>query len=51
MITTKRACLDPQGNALERAYIRAVEATRGYHITDGQLELLDAGDKVVARFR
>jgi len=23
-LTTKRACLDPQGNALERAYVRAV---------------------------
>ncbi|HYI10696.1 MAG TPA: META domain-containing protein [Thermoanaerobaculia bacterium] len=50
LISTKRACLDPQGNALERAYIQAVEATRSYRIADGQLELLDAGDQVVARF-
>lgn len=51
LITTKRACLDPQGNALERAYIAAVEGARGYRITIGQLELLDASGKVVARFR
>lgn len=51
MITTKRACLDPQGNALERAYVRAVEATRGYGLENGELELLDEGGRVVARFR
>ncbi|HEU4889392.1 MAG TPA: META domain-containing protein [Thermoanaerobaculia bacterium] len=51
LATTKRACLDPQGNALERAYVAAVEATRAYRITDGQLELLDASGKVLARFR
>lgn len=49
--STKRACLDPQGNALERAYLEAVEATSGYRITNGELELLDASGKIVARFR
>lgn len=51
LITTKRACLDPQGNALERAYVAAVEGTRTYRITNGELELLDASGKVLARFR
>ena len=51
VMSTKRACVDPQGNALERAYLDALEATRGYRIADGQLELLDASGNVVARFR
>jgi heat shock protein HslJ len=51
LISTKRACIDPQGNALERAYLQAVEGTRSYRIDDNQLELVDAGGKVVARFR
>ena len=51
LISTKRACLDPQGNALEFAYIRAVEGTESYRIANGELELLDASGKVVARFR
>lgn len=51
LITTKRACLDPQGNALERAYIAAVEKTRGYRIVNGELELVDASGATVARFR
>ena len=49
--STKRACLDPQGNALERAYLEAIEATTGYRIANGELELVDAAGKVVARFR
>lgn len=51
VISTKRACIDPRGNALESAYLQAVDATRSYRIANGQLELLDAGGKVVARFR
>jgi heat shock protein HslJ len=51
MFSTKRACVDPQGNALERAYLTAVEATRSYRMNDGQLELLDDSGKVLARFR
>lgn len=51
LITTKRACLDPRGNELEVAYVRAVEATRRYRIEGGELQLLDEGGTVVARFR
>ena len=51
VISTKRACLDPQGNALEFAYVRAIEAAESYRIANGELELLDTGGKVVARFR
>ena len=51
LMATKRACAEPRGNELESAYVRAIEGTRGYRITDGQLELLDAANKVVARFR
>ena len=51
MFSTKRACADPQGNALERAYMTAVEGARSYRIASGELELLDASGKVLARFR
>jgi heat shock protein HslJ len=51
VIATKRACLDPRGNALEHAYIRAIEAAEGYRISNGELELVDAAGTVVARFR
>lgn len=51
LISTRRACVAPEGNALERAYVEAVEGTRRYRITNGQLELLGDGDKVLARFR
>jgi copper homeostasis protein (lipoprotein) len=51
VISTRRACLDAQGNALELAYIRAVEAARSYRIANGELELLDAAGKALARFR
>jgi heat shock protein HslJ len=51
MFSTKRACADPQGNALERAYLTAIEATRSYGMTNGQLELLDDSGKVLATFR
>lgn len=51
LITTKRACVAAEGNALESAYVRAVEATRRFRITGGELELLSADGNVVARFR
>lgn len=51
LITTKRACIDPAGNQLERAYIGAVEGTRRFRIANDTLELLDASGTVVARFR
>ncbi len=51
LISTKRACIDPQGNALERAYLQAVEGTEAYRITNGELELLDANGAVTARFK
>ena len=51
LASTRRACLDPQGNTLERAYITAVEGTRSYRIANGELELLDGSGKVLARFR
>ena len=50
MISTKRACVNPAGNQLERAYIEAIEATRRYRIANGELELLDENGRVVARF-
>lgn len=51
LIATKRACADPQGNALERAYLAAVGGTHAYRIVNGELELLDATGTVTARFR
>ena len=51
IISTKRACLEQAGNRLEVAYIGALENARSYRVTNGQLELLDAGGKVLARFR
>lgn len=51
LVTTRRACLEPRGNELERAYVRGVEATRRYSIEGGELELLDDGGTVLARFR
>jgi heat shock protein HslJ len=49
LITTKRACLDPRGNELEVAYVRAVEAARRYRIEGGELQLLSDAGTVVAR--
>lgn len=51
MITTKRACIETAGNELERAYVSAMERTRRFRIVSGQLELLDDGGTVLARFR
>jgi heat shock protein HslJ len=51
LISTKRACVDPQGNALEAAYLGAVDGTQRYRIADGRLELLGDDGTVLARFR
>ncbi len=51
LITTKRACVESAGQQLEQAYIRAVEATRRYRIEGAELQLLDDGGTVLARFR
>jgi heat shock protein HslJ len=51
LVTTKRACLAAEGNALEAAYVRAVEGTRRFRIVSGELELLSDSGTVVARFR
>ena len=51
LISTKRACLDPEGNALESAYMRAVDATRRFRIVNAELELLSESGTVLARFR
>ena len=50
MFTTKRACADPVGNEIERKYIAALERTRRFRIAGGELELLDEGGAVLARF-
>jgi heat shock protein HslJ len=51
LMATKRACLDPRGNDLERAYINAVERMTRYRIAGGELQLLDDAGTVLARFR
>jgi heat shock protein HslJ len=51
LISTKRACVAAEGNALESAYVRAVEGTRRFRIVDGELELLSESGTVLARFR
>lgn len=50
VFSTKRACVEPAGNQLETAYLGALERARRFRIADGQLELLDEGGAVVARF-
>lgn len=51
MMMTERACADPAGNALEKAYVAAVQRARSFRVTAERLELLDAGGAVLARFR
>lgn len=51
MVTTKRACANPEGNSLERAYVDAIGKTRTFRIANERLELLDGSGNVVARFR
>jgi len=50
LVSTKRACADPEGNRLERAYIGAIEKAQRFRIDGGRLELLSADGAVVARF-
>jgi heat shock protein HslJ len=50
MFTTKRACADPAGNEIERKFVAALERTRRFRIAGGELELLDDGGTVLARF-
>jgi heat shock protein HslJ len=51
LISTRRACADERGNELERAYVRAAEATRRFRVANGELELVDEGGRTVAKFR
>lgn len=51
MVTTKRACANPVGNSLERAYVAAIQNTRSFRVANERLELLDGSGAVLARFR
>lgn len=51
IVMTERACLQPAGDELERAYVAALQSARRFRIADDHLELLDATGTVVARFR
>jgi heat shock protein HslJ len=51
MMMTKRACLSPEGNALERAYVGAIDAAATFRVANDGLELLADDGRVVARFR
>ena len=50
MFMTKRACANPEGNTVEAAYAGAIEKARRFRIVNGELELLDDGGSVLARF-
>jgi heat shock protein HslJ len=50
LASTRRACLDPAGNAQETAYLQALESTTRQTFQDGEL-VLYRGTQVVARFR
>ena len=51
MMVTKRACVNPEGNRLEWAYVQALEKARRFRLAGDELELLDAQGNTVARFR
>lgn len=51
MAMTKRACANPEGNRLERAYVDAVQNAKTFRVTPTSLELLGANGNVLARFR
>lgn len=51
MSMTKRACVNPEGNRLERAYVAAVQNARSFRVTGTTLELLSESGNVLARFR
>lgn len=50
LASTRRACLDPAGNAQETAYLQALESTTRFATDGGQL-LLYRDTQVVARFQ
>ncbi len=50
LVSTRRACVDPAGNAQETAYFQALESTTRYALEGGQL-VLYRGNQVVARFQ
>ncbi len=50
IMATKRACLEAARNELERAYLDALGRTRRFRVTGNELELLDDGGTVLARF-
>lgn len=47
--TTRMAC-DPAATELERRFMQALEATRGWRFVEDQLELLDTYGQPLARF-
>lgn len=49
LAATRRAG-PPELMTLEATYLRALSATRSYHISGDKLELLDTGGRVLARF-
>lgn len=51
MMVTKRACMAAERNQLERAFMRAVGATKRFRIVNGELELLSENGTATARFR
>lgn len=51
MTMTKRACANPEGNRLERAYVAAVQNAHSFRVTSTTLELLNESGEVLARFR
>lgn len=50
LASTRRACVDPAGNAQEMAYFQALKSTTRA-TTSGERLVLYAGDRVVARLR
>ncbi|REH40471.1 heat shock protein HslJ [Paraperlucidibaca baekdonensis] len=46
--TTRRACIGPSQQALERAWLQVLQQTAAYRVVGSYLELL-AGDRVLAR--
>lgn len=49
LATTRMACA-PEAMALEQRFAAALDATRGWQIVDGTLELLDEQGGLLARF-
>lgn len=49
LILTKMACVDPDAQEVENAYVAALESTRSFHIQDEQLVLADENGAELAR--